>query len=698
MQNIISTNWEKIKHILYLISIFILLGLSALVLVQSVSNFTLLSYLDKIMSQHHLSAAIILGAAVFLCCFLFIGKLLSALSSRNQIVLTICLSVLVIILQYFLLFHIQAVLRYDHLRVFDGALEILNTGKLSLTAKDGYFGLYPFNISIAFFNSMILRIVTLLGLPEKFFLLSLQCVYLFLIDLGIFFSWQIVRILHSVKDATLFAILCAANPILYVCAMGCYTTTLMLPLLMGTLLFVICFLKEQQFRKKWLLGFLAGAALAFGSRLRATVFIAGIALVIYLIIRKKNETSIKYSGKQTALLICSVLLGSMISFGGYTAVQNTCITEDYTDTQMPAIYYLMFAANPESRGSYNEDDFGMISQYDTLAEKKEVSIQVLKERLKNYGVSGTLSLAEHKLGTTWSDGTEDYRDFLTTSRNYGKLHSWIAGEHKDFFALYCHIYHVAIMAMFCLAVVFALKRKCDSSYYLIFLTLLGGMVFHIFWESFYVYSFGFSMLLIIPASESVRKLSEKQFALPTSGILGGTSLLLFLFLLIPCIKTMDNAEYEHNDYAVVQDMSLGECQPLLSGNVITQTFKADLPFNHVGCKVYNDTGASNDSIYRMELLSSNDDVLSSRDFIGAEAENGGYCYLKFNDIIPNGEETYRIRLTALHTTDENYLMFGYYNTHQYDIYSDGSMTGLNSDERSDLAFMVFLNVTSGYFH
>lgn len=698
MKNSISINWEKIKHLLYLSSIFILFVFSLIIFFQSTTNFTLMDYLEKVMESQGLTLSLLFGAALYVSIFLLIDRLLSVLSSRKQLLLTGILATLAIILQYFLLFHIEAILRYDHLRVFDGGLEILNTGHLSLTANDGYYGRYPFNISIAAFNSLILRIVKLMGIAERYYLLSLQCVYLFLIDLGVFFSWQIVRILHSVKRATLFAILCVTNPMLYVCFMGCYTTTLMLPLLMGTMLCIICFLKEQNWRKKLLLGFLAGTALAFGSRLRATVFIAGIALAIYLFIRQKNETNKQYSAKQFSILACVLLLGALLGFGGFTTYQNTFITEDYRDTQMPAIYYLMFAINPGSKGSYNEDDFRMISQYDTLEEKKEVSVQVIKERLKNYGISGTISLAKTKLQKTWSDGIEDYGDFLITARNYGKIHSYIAGEHKDFFALYAHIYNVAVLSMLCVAVFYALLRKCDSSYYLVLLTLLGGMVFHILWESFYYYSFGFSMLIVILSSEGLEKISEKRYAPHTAGGLGILSLAGLLILLVPAVKELSVTEFRHNDYAVAQDMSLGECEPLLAGEVITQTFQSDLPFTHVGCKVYNDTGAFNDSIYRMELLSSGGDVLSQREFIGAEAENGGYCYLKFDPITPNGKETYTIRLTALHTTEENHLMFGYYNTHQYDIYSDGSMTGLNSDERSDLAFMVFLNATSTYFH
>ena len=338
-----SINCEKIKHILYLISIFLLLSFSLLVFFQSTTNYLLMDYLEEVMSQPKLTVVILFGAILYITVFLLISKVLSALSSKKQLILTAVLAGLAVFVQYFLLFHIEAILRYDHLRVFDAGLEILNTTHLSLTANDGYYGLYPFNISIATFNSIILRIVKFIGISERYYLLSLQSVYLFLIDLGVFFTWQIVRILHSVKRATLFAILCITNPMLYVCFMGCYTTTLMLPLLMGTLLAIICFLKEQNWNKKIIFGVLAGISLGFGSRLRATIFIAGIAFAIYLLIRQQTAKSSKSTPKKFALLTCALLLGALLGFGGFTAYQNTFITEDYTDTQMPAIYYLMFA-------------------------------------------------------------------------------------------------------------------------------------------------------------------------------------------------------------------------------------------------------------------------------------------------------------------------------------------------------------------
>ena len=694
----ISINWEKIKHVLYLISIFILLGLSILVFCHSTKSILLLDYLKEILSERQLSLTILCGAAFFLSILVFISKFLDRFSTKKQIIISAIIGAVGICLQYFLLFHIEAVIRYDHLRVFDAGLEIMRTGELSLSANNGYFGLYPFNISIAAFNSVLLRIVSFFGIPERFYLLSVQAIYLFFIDLGIFFSWQIVRILYSVKHATVFTILCACNPMLYVCIMGLYTTTLMLPLLMGAMFFIICFQRAADYRKKLLFGFLAGLSIAFGTRLRATVVICAVAWIIYLIVKKKDFNAVKYKPKQIALLLGVVLLGSAIGFGGFTAFQNTYVHEDYSDTQMPPIYYLMFAMNPVSNGSYNEDDFLMISKYETLEEKKEASVDVIKDRLEDYGVSGALALAKTKLVKTWSDGIEDYGDFLTTSRNYGTLQRYIGGVHKDFFALYAHIYHVAVMGMLCVAVILALFKKCDSSCYFILLTLLGGMIFHMLWESFYYYSFGFTILFVIPAAESICFFSNKKYSTHTAGGLGIVTLAGFLILLVPAIKELSTTEYKHSDYAVVQDMSLGECEPLLSEGTITQTFVTDRPFNRVGCKTYNDTGFNNGSIYRMELLDSNGAVLSQREFVGAETEDGGYCYLALNDIVPAGMQTYTIRLTALHATDTEHLMFGYYNTHQYDIYSDGHMSGLNSDECSDLAFMVLLSTTDNYFH
>lgn len=690
-----SIHFEKLKHFLYLISMGILVLLSALILIRSVSDFTGLDFLQTQASNASLSLILFFGTACLISILLMVSGFLSSLSEKNLIRLTIILAALGFFLQCFLLFYLRPVLRYDHLLVFDGALEILQTGKLSLSANDSYFGLYPFNISITVFHSMILRLLQLFGMDESHLMLGLQGVYLILIDLGVFFSWKIVRILYSTKHAALFAVLCFFNPILYTCASGCYTTTLMMPLLMGTLLLFVLFLREQEVRKKWILGFFSGVVLALGSRLRATVFIAGIALVIYLLIRAKSAVSAGYGKKRLTLLAGSVLLGAVLSFSGFTHLQNTVITEDYTDTQVPAIYYLMFSANPDTEGTYNEEDYRLVSSLETLEEKEHVSFKILKERLKAMGISGFLSLAGHKLELTWSDGTDDYSDFLTTSRNYSRLHSFIAGDQKDFFAMYCHIFHLAVMTMFLFSAFSMFRQRCDSSRYLIFLTLLGGMIFHIFWEAGNIYSFGFSMLLLIGASDGIAASEQKNKASRIIGIAGAAS---FLMLFLPCVSKLRGVPYKHVNNAVVQDMSLGEQRPLLTGDQITQTFRTDRRFNRVGCKVLNPSNTENGSHYRMELFSETGELLARSEIKGDQVQDKDYCYLEVNTVIPEKMNTYTIRITPIYTTETQYLTFACFNTHHYDIYPSGSMTGLNGDEKSDLTFRVFERTETNFFH
>lgn len=697
MQTYLWKDLGKGKHFLYLISIFILFCLSALVFIQSAFDFTSMNFLTNVMNPTALSLLIIGCSVLFICLFLLLGRILSALSHRNQMIVILLAGAVCITLQCLLLFTLQPVLRYDHLQVFDGAWEIIRTGRLSLSNRSGYFGHYPFNIAITMFNSVLLRILLFFGITESHSMLALQCVYLFFIDLGVIFSWKLVKLTSSFQNAVFFSLICFFNPILYVCAAGCYTTTLMLPMLMGILLLMVIFLKEQHPVKKLLLGFALGILLTFASILRATVFIAAIALGIYLMLREKEAESSMHSKKLAVVLILAVFIGSALSYGSFTALKGIYVSESCENSQMPPVYYLMFASNPETRGTYNENDFQMISGFSTLTEKKTVSFQLLKKRIQDMGFGGTLSLAAHKLALTWSDGTEDYSDFWAACRNYHSLHSVIFGERKDFFALYCHIFHFSVMTMLLLSVYNAFREKYCPLCYLIFLTLLGGMIFHIFWESYYIYSLGFSMLIHIPASESLYLLSKKQDLAKNLKRFAVLSLVLLIFVIVPSAKAVCLTKYEHRAIAVTQDMCAGEQFPLLSRDRITQTFQTDRPFDMICCKVWNPTGAGNLSRYRMELFSENGKLLANHDFYGSETFDKDYYYMEIPLQIPEKNTSYIIRITPLYTSARHYLTFTCYNTQYYDIYTDGFMTGPGGGPKTDLTFSAFLRVTDNFF-
>lgn len=695
-----SDTIEKIKHGLYLFSILCLFLVSAVAFYYALSDNTNMTFLSTALGKPKLTLTVICGSVLLGSFFLFIDRILSKFNKKTLYLFTLLAAFVCIAVQYFLLFHLRPVLRYDHLRVFEQALAMFRTGELSLTDAGGYLGQYPFNIPITLFHYFLLNIIKFFKIPEAYYMLTLQCAYIFFIDLGLLFAYRIIHILHSYQAATLFALLCFFNPVFYFCGAGCYTTTLMLPLLTGNILLLLYGLKEEQPVKKLCYFFLSGVFLVFSCKLRLTMLITLIALIGYLMVHMPNRFTHAVSRKSVCMLVLIFGLGAGSCYLGCMALEHTYVKGDYSDTQLPPSYYFMFAVNPDTRGTFNEQDHELILQYPTLEEKKEISRKILKERLHEHGPSGILSLAKHKIALTWSDGTEDYSDFWGTVRNYGRLHSYTAGAYSDFCALYSHMYHVCMLGMLLIFTVSLFRKRCDTPFYIIPLNLLGAFLFHILWESYRVYSLSFLPLILMMAEEGIRltacktqNTNSRLSKVPAALSFGVLALILFTGY-----GAVLGTELERIEPAVVQDMSTeDEIKPLLSGESITQTFRTDRPFNHVGVKVLNSSGNSNTSCYRIELLDPTGRMMDQRTFYGNETMNKDYCYLTLGPIFPPGETEYTIRITAESADMEHNLSFQYYHSEDFDIYPDGHMEGANAKDHSDLTFQVFIATFGSFF-
>ena len=707
---------DKIKHGLYLFSIALLLFLCMLAFLHAPGNLTHMDFFASVLSSREMILLVLSGAVILTFLVLFLHRRLQRLpEARQKLLLAVC-AAFCIFLQYALLFTFRATLRYDHLKVFDEALELFRTGEISMTYGEGYFAQYPFNIPITLFNYAVLNLAKWIGIPESGYMLVIQCVYLFGTDLAVFFSYKILQLLRSRKTASLFALICFLNPLMYMYGFACYTTILMLPFLMGNLLLFILLLREKKWKKKLLLAFLLGIAFVAGTKIRANLLITLITFAGYLIIHMRNPHTYIEKKKQLLPLGMAILLGALLCYGSCMSLEHRYVKGDYTDTQLPPSYYFLFSSRLDSLGSYNEEDHVFIQQFETEEEKNHAAWNALFERLKDNGLSGNTFLADYKLSFTWSDGIDDYPEFIHTIESYGTLHDFLGGSRKDFFALYCHVYHVMTMGMLVYAVFLALKRRCNTPFYMIYLNLLGAMLFHLIWEAGWAYSISFTLLILILSAEGLGCLSERTDtpAIARGQKNGGRYLKLFssrytvialaAAAVAACIglahvKALFTLPYKQMEYAVVQDMSEGEeLLPLLTGESISQTFTTDRPFNHIGCKVLNPSGTANTSSYLIELLDASGNILGSRTLQGSEVLNKDYCYVKFDSVIPDGQTEYEIRVTSLLADEKHHLTFLYYNSGNWDIYPSGKMSGLNSSEKSDLTFVVYDSVTKCFFN
>lgn len=407
--------------------------------------------------------------------------------------------------------------------------------------------------------------------------------------------------------------------------------------------------------------------------------------------------------KHTLYLFLAAIAGALVCYGAAVSLENHYVKGDYTDTQLPPSYYFLFSAKLDSLGSYNEEDHVFIQTFETAEEKNKAAWSALFSRLSENGLSGNAFLADYKLSFTWSDGIDDYPEFMHTTEHYGTLHDFLCGSRKDFFALYCHMYHVMTMGLLVYAVFLALKRRCNTPFYMIYLNLLGAMLFHLMWEAGWAYSISFTLLVLLLSAEGLSNMDDRLPAGSTAckrySRIALAACVLSLGIGLVHGKTLFTVPYKQMEYAVVQDMFEGEdLLPLLTNETVSQTFSTDRPFNHIGCKVLNPTGTDNTSSYCIELLDTDGTVLGSRTLQGSEVLNKDYCYVKFDSVIPDGETEYEIRVTALSADEEQSLTFLYYNSDNWDIYPYGSMKGLNSSEKSDLTFVVYDSVTKCFFN
>ena len=696
----------KAKHVLYLLSMACVLLVFGLAFLLAFPDSTHLDFFSSFLGKWQIGL-LYTGGAILLASLLFaVWRALLRLQPRARRFVLLGLFLLGIALQLALLFTLRASLRYDHLKIFDQALEIFETGTISPTAWDGCYEKYPFLIPITLLLHGVLAIFRAVGMPEASYMLGVQCVILLGLDLAIWCSYRLIAILRSQDTALLFALVCFLNPLFYIYGFMCYTTVLMLPFLMGGLLLLARTLAEKRWKRKVLLAILTGIVFQCGLLVRTNYLIVFVALAAYVLLHVRNGHTFVEKKIHGLYLACAAAAAMALCSFAYQAVEDRYVDFDYTDTQFTAPYYFMYSSSMEYGGSFNTADYQFIQQFPTKEEKNAAAWEEFFRRLRENGASGNLWLFQHKLAYTWSDGIDDYTEFIATLPEYSTFHSFLGGSRRDLFVLYCHIFNLMALGMAVYGAYRAFRRKCADPFYIVYLSLLGFMLFHTLWEAGWAYSISFCLLVLLCCADGLAQIRADRVGLPAAVPRTGRrvfltpvlGLVLVLAVSLPYAGRLFTQPYGQVEYAAVQDMYEGELLPLSQGEVITQTFRTDRPFTHAGCKIGNEMGNANTSAYRIQVLDADGNVLGSKDFSGGEILNLDYCYVRFDSVVPEGMEEYTIRITGLATDEDNYLTFLYYHTGNWDMYPAGHMEGLDAGEKSDLTFVVYDSVTKCFFN
>lgn len=661
-------------------------------------------------------ALIILVAVVFLAgAFLLICHFLKKLREQDLGRLAFACIVFLAVGQLAFLFLMQPMLRYDTLKVFDMAVEMLQTHTISGTYEAGYFSRYTNNYPITILTYWFLLFLSKCGIPSSLFMPAVQLINVACITGSIWLGYLICKELKGQRLGVLYLSVCVLCPLSYVWAGYYYTTTLSMPCLMGIIYLYLRLFKTSSPFRRMLLGGLLGAILILGYKLRATAMIAMIAVVLLTLCkffirmhasRRSGTPFLPLAAiRPYAAFGIAFFLTTGLSLGFWNTAVNHYVAFDYKNTGFPMIHWVMMGARWD--GAFDQTDELFTTSFETKEEKVEADKQVLLERIEEAGPVGLVSLIGRKLLNTWVDGTDNYMA-ENSYASYSKAYNYLLGNKSGFFIIYSQAFRVLQMlaigfsALLCL-IAFRKEHKLPKLF-LIQLTLLGGMAFHIIWETNPLYSIGFTFLGLMLFADSVIFLTEAfrtKLLFQKGWKVCGAASILLLVLLVMEKKQLVDTPIEEQIYCVDQYQYAGETDGYVKdySQTYVQTFTANQLFNRISIRAINPVGEFNQSAFTVKLTDENGTVLydNTRFLSGMVVKNTPYEFI-LDPITPQGPTVYTLEISPGYIKEENSLEFLSYNTGNCDLYSGGSLSiGGEEKKNGDLAFSVYEYKVTTYF-
>ena len=236
------------------------------------------------------------------------------------------------------------------------------------------------------------------------------------------------------------------------------------------------------------------------------------------------------------------------------------------------------------------------------------------------------------------------------------------------------------------------------------LTLLGGMAFHLLWETNPLYSIGFTYLCLMLLADGVAEftealpdytVSDRLWITPAAGTV------LLALLLVFAKKELVDTPIEAYDYAIDQYQYAGGYDGYVTSydQNYVQTFTTDKPFNRISIRVINPLDDYNQSAFCVRLTDENGTVVYENDrFLSGLVTKTALYEFQLDDIVPNGETVYTLEIWPGYIEGENSLEFLSYTTGNWDLYPDGQLSVSGETvENGDLAFAVYQYRVTTYF-
>lgn len=418
--------------------------------------------------------------------FLFIQR---QESLRAQRLITILLFAAMIGVYAVLLHSFDANLRNDCYQDVDTAAYLTNHDHVPVDNKHpGELLSFGNNYFFILMTSRILRILFAMGITDV--VPCLQTINAGAMVLGTLIAWCMARDCTDRRAANQMLLLFVANPLFYAFTFWYYSNSLSIPVMMAIPYVAMILYRSSSFWRMLLLGALEGFLLFFGYQLRPTAIFPFAAIVVLFALHflpmllRENKGRLIGQLLPAAGMTVIVFCLCMIAF---SSVRQSYFGE-LIPYNRPISYWLSFGSHGDGNLRTSGEDVQYVKSLHNNDDKFALCLKRALHNYKNNGLGGTLDLWARKCTYVWSDGYAHITKHIIAGETESFLLRFLAGSNVALFILYAHAFRLLNLIgllFFCFRY---FGKKLSDMQAVWMVTILGGIIFYLFWEARAVYA------------------------------------------------------------------------------------------------------------------------------------------------------------------------------------------------------------------
>lgn len=240
------------------------------------------------------------------------------------------ISVIILTLLVYFAFSLKSFPDWDAGSIYQEAIAPFTGNHLSYN----YFAIYPNNIFLFLIYKIYYKIIfSITGSTDIIYIELLNVAAIFI---SIIFLYLIAVKLWGAHMGLLTGIICLFFAPFYTYTAYYYTDSFSLPFVTISIYLYLCAVNSKKEISKYLLLIGAGIILALGFKLKATIAIILVAIVIHLFLNQKIRTALIYIGVTIASFIVV-----LFSYNAAVKQLNIVSEEEAYSYQMPYTHWLM---------------------------------------------------------------------------------------------------------------------------------------------------------------------------------------------------------------------------------------------------------------------------------------------------------------------------------------------------------------------